>query len=255
MTEILILDYNRPKELLELVLSLEKFALFEKKVVILNNGGDGSQADSLQEAGLVDEVIHNQINVGCGLGTIQLFSQCKSKYAFYIQVDHELIAPIYDADISGFENLIEEKGFDYVDCAGDQGHGNYSERAQFIGRDYYLSIPKSAGGPGPLDDLVWTEESVQNASPKFYTIRLSNGYPPFLDKGKDSVRSNPDGSIWKHHPDTKVVYCLKKPTERFSFPPLSEAEWQIALDGGWPEEGRIISAWEDNSFEVWNKKP
>ena len=254
MIEILILDYNRPKELEELLLSIDRFCKFKKKVVVLNNGGE-RYADVHQTNRLIDKVIHNQINVGCGLGTIQLFSQCESDYAFYIQVDHELIAPIYQADIKNMVEMLEEKGFDYIDCAGDQGQGKYSERAQFINRNYYLSIPKMAGGPGALDDLKWTEECVQEAHPKFFTIRLPNGFPPFIDKGKDSVRSNPDGSQWKHHPDTKVVYCLKKPTRKFTFPPLTDNEWNLAIAGKWPKEGYIPKAWADNSFEVWNKKP
>jgi hypothetical protein len=227
-------------------------------VVILNNGGE-RYADKYAREERV-EVINNQINIGCGAGTVQLFSQCQSEYAFYIQVDHELANPVYEADIRGFVDLIENQGYTYVDLAGNQGNGGYSERAQFIGRDFYLTVPKNFGGPGPLDDLKWTEECVQNYLEaedlnRFYTVRLPNGSPLFIDKGRDSVRSNPDGSCWKHHPDTKVVYCLKKPTERFSFPPLDESEWQLALGGNWPEEGRIINAWADNSFEVWNKKP
>ena len=38
MTEILILDYNRPQELIALLLSLQKNADFEKTVTVLNNG-------------------------------------------------------------------------------------------------------------------------------------------------------------------------------------------------------------------------
>lgn len=264
-TEILILDFNRPNELKTLILSLKKYANFNNKIVVLNNGGE-RYADELLKQGLVDKVINNRINVGCGLGTIQLFSQCESDYAFYIQVDHCLNYELTEDNICDFKNKIEREGYLYVDLAGNQGAGRYSERAQFINKNQYLSIPKMAGGPGPLDDLLWTEESVQNymefEMSQFYSFykmvevdgRMKN-FVPFKDCGWGSVRENPDGSQWYHYPDTKVLYCLSKPTEKFTFPPFDEEEWNVAISGNWPKEGKIPKEWKENSFEVWNKLP
>lgn len=256
MVEILILDYNRPNELSDLLDSLDQFCQFDKKIVVLNNGGCVEKARALKDRGLIDKLIENPVNVGCGLGTIQLFSQCESEYAFYVQVDHKLTFPLDQSAVDMFIRNIEE-GADYIDLAGDQGNGKYSERAQFISKQKYLMVPKDAGGPGPLDCLKWTEECVQDADLNRMTINIMHGsrqYPIFADCGYSSVRSNPDGSEWKHEPDTKRVFCLKKPKEKFSFPPLSDDEWDLAIKGDWPTEGKIIEAWKENSFIVWNGK-
>lgn len=265
MTEILILDYNRHNELRTLLESIKKNALFDKKVVVLNNGGNKYGAwDDLRKEGLLDVVIHNNVNVGCGAGTIQLFARCKSEYAFYIQVDHELALPIRQEDIDSFKSVIEdeENNFCYIDLAGDQGGGKYSERAQFMHVGYYNSIPKSIGGPGPWEHLKWTEECVQDEMDARgiggYTVlaKVSDGtqqysIPPFLDKGKFSVRSNPDGSEWTHRTDTKVVWCNKAPKEVYSYPPLSNEQWQKAIAGEWPKEGEVPEGWKDNVFNCW----
>lgn len=262
-TEILILDYNRPNELINLAASLHENANFDKKIVVLNNGGNGETADALLSQGLVDKVIHNKVNVGCGLGTLQLFAQCESEFAFYVQVDHKLQTTLAEKHIEIFKDKISFEDYFYVDVAGDQGHGEYSERAQFIRKKDYLSASISAGGPGPLEDLKWSEESLQEHMKKndltffsyYEPITEGHLFPPFADCGWSSVRENPDGSKWEHKPDTKVLKCLQPPTEIFTFPPLSEEEWETAIDGRWPDEGKIPQEWKDHSFEAWNKLP
>jgi len=257
MIEILILDFNRPTELKSLLLSLKEKALFDKKVVVLNNGGD-RYADKFLEEGLCDKVINNRVGIGCGGGSVQLFAQCESEFAFYVQVDHELQLILEKKHIDHFKNAIQE-GDLYVDVAGDQGQGKFSERPFFIKKSDYLKIPISFGGPGPLEDLKWSEESIQDYMEKencfFYSYHETHlgVYPPFKDCGWSSVRENPDGSRWHHQPDTKVLKCLKPPKETFTFPPLNEEEWNIAIAGQWPTLGKIPKEWEAHSFEYWNK--
>ena len=250
MTEILILDYNRPQELLALLLSIKKNARFDKKVVVLNNGGD-KYADQFLESGMCDRVIHNAINIGCGAGTVQLFSQCQSDFAFYIQVDHSLETLITENMIETFKNDIIIEGNFYVDLAGDQGHGEYSERAQFIRRSDYLIAQKDFGGPGPLADQRWTEQSVQEYMDK--EMSFFKSYYMFRDCGWDSVRENPDGSLWKHHPDTKVLFCLQAPKQKFVYPNLTDEEWKEAIAGDWPTSGKIPEKEKDSSFQHWNE--
>lgn len=256
MTEILILDYNKPNELKELLLSIKEKAKFDKKVVVLNNGGE-KYADEFLKEGLCDKVIHNKINIGCGAATVQLFSQCTSVFAFYVQVDQKLICEINEDYIQAFQDGISSGEYFYIDLAGNQCQGKYSERAHFIRRNDYLCIPKEFGGVGPLADQKWTEECVQNFMEQhnltFCSVRGEDNNPLFLDCGWDSVRENPDGSKWIHHPDTKLLKCIQKPTEKFVFPPFNDEEWEQALKGEWPKEGAIPKEWEDNSFEVWNK--
>jgi hypothetical protein len=260
MTEILILDFNRENELRDLLFSLKVNALFDKKITILNNGGE-RYADSFKEEGLLsdqDEVINNTTNVGCGAGTIQLFAQCKSKYAFYIQVDHLLYTKITQKEIEEFENLLQKYKISHIDLSGDQGHGKYSERAQFISVDFYNSIPKSIGGPGPWDHIKWTEQCVQENIEERGLSYISVTYeigsqkvPPFIDRGKWSIRTNPDGSMWKHRTDTKQLICLKTPKEKYSFPPLSDEQWEKAISGNWPENGEVPFGWKDHVFKYW----
>lgn len=257
VTEILILDYNRKNQLFDLLTSIKEKALFEKRVVVLNNGGE-KYADEFLKLGLCDVVINNEINIGCGAGTVQLFSQCNTEYALYVQVDHVLDINLNEIEINLCKQKIND-GWFYIDFAGDQGRGVFSERAFFINRVAYLGIPKGFGGPGPLDNLYWSEESIQDYMKmrglQFLSFYGGSKEIPFRDCGHNSVRINPDGSKWEHKPDTKVLKCLLAPTTRFTFPPLTVDEWEIALGGRWPEEGKIPDAWKNASFEVWNKLP
>lgn len=260
-TEILILDYNRQDELKLLLESLKENAKFDKDIVVLNNGGE-RYADAYKEQGLCDRVIHFDRGVGCGFGTIHLFAQCRTKYAFYVQVDHYLAYELNNNDIKDFVSLIEESGFFYVDVAGDQGHGNYSERAQFIKVEDYNRISKQGGGPGCWNHLKWTEECVQNYIKenelKYHSFYQSAWLgdkmvklPPFIDNGKWSIRENPDGAIFKHRTDLKTVYCLNKPTQVYDYPPFSHAQWNIAINGDYPKEGMVPEGWRDSVFEFW----
>ena len=78
-------------------------------------------------------------------------------------------------------------------------------------------------------------------------------YYMFRDCGWDSVRENPDGSLWKHHPDTKVLFCLEAPKQKFVYPNLTEEEWTEAISGDWPTSGKIPEKEKDSSFQYWNE--
>ena len=39
----------------------------------------------------------------------------------------------------------------------------------------------------------------------------------------------------------------------FTFPPLDEEEWEMAINGLWPEGGQVPKQWKGSEFEVWNK--
>lgn len=258
MVEYLILDYEREFEAEQLLNSIKQYSNFEYTVTFLSNGGRNDYAIKFKEQGLIDKLIINETNVGCGAGTIQLFAQAKTKYAFYIQVDQVLNAHIDESTIKKLIDLIEINKYSYVDLSGDQGGGIYSERAQFISVDFYNSIPKSIGGPGPWDHIKWTEECIQNYI-KDANLPIANIYaidsnkkpfPIFTDAGKWSYRSNPDGSRWKHRTDTKELWMLEKPTNKFTFPRFSDAEWDEVLVNGW-QDGKIPEKEIKDSFTYW----
>ena len=120
MVEYLILDYERKEEARLLLNSIKKYSKFDYTVTFLCNGGEQSYAKKLKEEGLIDKLILNQVNTGSGGGTVQLFAQCETEYALYIQVDQILSAELTDKHIGAFIHLIENEGYCYVDLAGDQ---------------------------------------------------------------------------------------------------------------------------------------
>tara|TARA_Y100000593_G_scaffold62397_1_gene115599 strand:- start:666 stop:1484 length:819 start_codon:yes stop_codon:yes gene_type:complete len=241
MVEYLLLDYNRPLEAEHLLTSIRDNSEFDYSVSYLSNGGEQDYVRDFESKGLIDNLILNSRNTGCGAGTIQLFSQCQSKYALYIQVDHVLNFKIDTKTVEQWGKLLETGEYHCVDLAGDQGkpRGGYSERAQFIETSFYNSIPKAIGGPGPWSNMPWTEA---NVSDFFNTNNLKiahvfcEGRPIFGDTGKWSMRSNPDGSVWRQKSDTKQVWMIKPPTEKWGFPAFTDTEWEeIIKTQSWPD--------------------
>lgn len=239
--EYLILDYNRPLEAEHLLNSIKAHSEFDYSISYLSNGGEQDYARKLHNEGLIDNLILNSRNTGCGAGTIQLFSQCATQYAFYIQVDHVLQFKITADVIRQWIELLESGQYHCIDLAGDQGNpkGAYSERAQFLETSFYNSIPKSIGGPGPWSNMPWTEANVgeffiQNKLKIAHV--LANGRPLFADTGKWSMRSNPDGSVWRQKSDTKQIWMIKPPTQKWGFPAFADTEWEeIIKTQSWPD--------------------
>ena len=237
--EYLILDYNRPNEAQELLKSVKDYSHFDHSVTYLANGGELDYGKELHSEGLIDNLILNKRNVGCGAGTIQLFAQSETKYSLYIQVDHVLSQPITQALIDGWIDVLKSGQAHCVSLSGDQNQGKYSERAQLINTYFYNSIPKGIGGPGPWSNTQWTEYSMHH-----YFLKHKLGIHiapemPFRDRGKWSVRSNPDGSVWRQRSDTKQLWMLKPPTEEFSWPAFSNEEWErVIRTQSWPD-GKI----------------
>ena len=257
--EYLLLDYNRPEESKNLLISIRNNSKFNYKITYLDNGSSEKYAQDFKNEGLIDNLIVNNKNNGCGAGTIQLFAQSFADYAFYIQVDQLQLATIDDNFIDSMVDLIEQNNYAYVDLAGDQGHGNYSERAQFISPKFYNSIPKSIGGPGPWSEIKWTEECIQNYitnnNLKYKSIYINhNGrnYPPFADCGKWSVRQEKDGTIWKHRTDTKVVNILSGEVKiKHTYYPFSDEQWEEILSTK-KCVNMVPEGWKKHIFRCWD---
>lgn len=252
----LLLDYNRPEESLNCLISLYKHSKFSYQVIYLSNGGTQDYALSYYKNGWIDKLILNKENNGCGNGTVQLFDSCDTDFAIYVQVDQELAHDIDKNHIETYKNVISDKySYRCVDLAGAQaGSNTYSERAQFINVEFYKNIPKGIkneyGGPGPFNMNRYTESYIQE-------YFKNNGYnvactvPLFKDNGKWSVRQIGDGE-YKHRCDTKVLFIEKTPTYRTEvFPPFDGPDWELALSGNWPKEGKVPNLWKDNVFKHW----
>jgi len=104
--EYLILDYNRPDEAKNLLNSIRSNSKFDYKITYLDNGSSERYSEKFKQDGLIDDLIVNSRNNGCGAGTIQLFAQSFADYAFYIQVDQLQLAVIDDNFIESMVKLV-----------------------------------------------------------------------------------------------------------------------------------------------------
>ena len=254
--EYLILDYNREEEADALLNSIRKYSNFEYTISYLDNGSNKEYPKKLVEKYNIENFISNNRNTGSGAGTIQLFAQANGDYCFYIQVDHQLIFDINQDLIDLMIHKIENENFAYIDLAGNQGHGQYSERAQFINTYFYNKIPKIIGGQGPWSHLMHTEQSIQNYindnNLKFLTLNGDNNIPLFIDKGKYGLRSNPDGSVWKHRTDDKRVWLLEGTVkEKYHYPPFSDEQWEEIFNTQQCNE-IVPDGWQTNIFKCWD---
>lgn len=249
---ILILDFNRPEEGKTLLLSLRKFANFNKEIIYMCNGGESDYAHSFYKEGLIDTLIVKRNGRGGGWGQTDLFKSCNNKYAIFLQVDHALIQYLSQQTIDTCIKALND-GFKCIDLNGDQsGRGIWTDRAHLINVDFFNSLgPFPNFGPG-LDNGKWNEQHLQEKF-KENGYRIAHIKPTFfLDAGKWSVRQAGNG-LFKHRCDLKTLYVLKQPTYKTEvYPPLNEAEWGEVLSGNWPKEGKIPEQWKEHSFKFWD---
>ncbi len=254
---ILVLDYQKPEETKLCLESIKKHCKFNHFVTLLCNGGENQQyIIDYYNLGLIDKLILRKTNSGCGNATVELFNSCETNYAIYFQNDQQFINDLTDKSIDFFINLIIERGYGYVDLAGAQaGQDNYSERAGFINVNFYKSIYKGIkneyGGPGPFNNNTYTENFIQKYF-KEKSLKVAHLTSIVQDNGKTSIREIGDG-IYSHRCDNKNLKILKIPTYKTqTYPPFDEADWELALSGKWPKEGRVPNQWKDLVFRVWN---
>lgn len=253
-----LLDYERPVEAERCLRSIKEFVKFPHQVLYVSNGGEQEYVKNFYEQGLIDTLILNDKNHGCGIGTKQAIASAMTKWIVYVQVDQFLIRPFLQEE---FNNMVFAMDRDshlfYIDLAGNQGQGKFSERAFLMEKNRYLlvdNLDDTIGGPGPYADYLWTEELVQNHmkdnSFYFITVPLM-----FADNGKVSRRSYPCGAETIHYTDEKRLFVLKPFKQKYdNFPNLhlNEKEWEMAMtENGWPKEGLIPEADKAHSFIFW----
>jgi len=257
----LVLDYKKPIESRLLLESIRRHVKFPHKVIYLHNGYSQYSNIFLQES-LIDQLIVTADNDGLGLGTRNLFAACFSPFAIYVQNDQILGRDFTEEELGYLISFLgvetsDDKTIKSVSLAGDPCHGTYSERAHLIERYTYFEWEHQYmmphGGAGPYHDIQWREGYIQSLYKKYGWLHHIYHSPMFIDNGRSANRQNPDGSEWKHFPDTKQLWLLKGPVkEKFVYPYFTDKEWQEVLDTQkWPD-GKIPEKEVENSFHVWN---
>lgn len=255
----LVLDYNRMDELYRCLQSIRQNTRIERSkysVIVLANGGDKRYHDNcygMFSEGFCDELIIRRENKGSGFGQEELYKFCDEKYVIFVQSDQVLIKGIGEEFI---EQLVKNLTGDVkcIDLAEQHcGENVYSERASFMEREFYNSIPnKPHGGPGPYHHLPWNEGYVQKYfHDNKYVVQFIKPII-FGDLGQVARRTNPDGSEWVHHTDTKRQWLIKGPIkEKYCYPNFSEKEWTYVLKNqSWPD-GEIPEEEKKFSFEFY----
>jgi hypothetical protein len=258
----LVLDFNKENDTRACLLSLRERVKFKHKIIYLHNGPSDYAIDFFKD-GLVDQFIITSKNNGLGIGTRDLFAASHSPFSIYWQNDQILGRDFSEEEAVNlttalFSPIGNGKQVASISLAGSPcGPGIYSERAHLINTDFYryLEVNAKLGyhGAGPYHDGPWREEQIQ----KFYEANNFVHYPlnnPLaIDNGRTAERQNPDGSRWRHYPDTKQLWLIAGPIkEKFIYPKFTDTEWEEVLKTqSWPD-GKIPEQEVAHSFHVWN---
>ncbi|MBP9682992.1 MAG: hypothetical protein KBD76_16445 [Bacteriovorax sp.] len=257
---ILILDYNKPEESLLCLESVHKHCKFEKEVVFYSNGGEQDYAIDFYKEGLIDKLVLSKKNWGLGCGTTDLLQLCRTEYFIYLQNDQ-----FFFRDLNEKEEIFNLKNFYHnrfncgsISLAGFPcGEFIYSDRCHFGKTQFFRDMDKWGGSyPDEGCGIFWNgpETYNENFIQRFYKehgiLHFQTGMPYVIDNGKTSIRENPDGSIFKHNPDSKQLWVIKAPKEKQAWPEnLLDSEWISIIDGTF-EQGSIPENWKKDSFIV-----
>lgn len=254
---VCILDYNRPAEAERCVRSVRQHILVDKlNVLFVSNGGDQTRAYQLYDDGVIDTLVLNKTNVGCGIGMKQAAQAAMTEWIMLVQCDQYAIRTYIQKEFEyHIEQLSSHPEWLYLDLAGNQGHGRLSERACLLNRRKYLDLPgldDVIGGPGPYAQSKWTEKHIQDSGLSFASDQLL-----FADNGAWSEREyGPEygNAKTKHRTDTKKLYILfpfSRRADGFPNLNLTDQEWDTVLAGQWPVEGKIPELDLPHSFRAW----
>lgn len=259
---VLVLDYKKPEATKLLLESLRRHIKFDYKIIYLHNGKSEDYGYQYFKDGLIDQFIQTKDNNGLGVGTRDLFAASFSEYSMYVQNDQILGRDFTREEL---DHVMKHMYASYngnvinsISLAGDVcGNQKYSERAHIIRTDFYktLETHKALGyhGAGPFHDGEWREAQIQAVYAANKLIHYPYGNPIFIDNGREAIRQNPDGSEWKHYPDTKGLFLLKGPVkEKYVYPKFTDEEWSRVIETqSWPD-GQIPQNEIKDSFHVWN---
>lgn len=266
---ILILDYLKPNESLMLLNSIKKHVKVPHKVIFCDNGSGEKYPYFFLEKGLIDQLIVNRESFGLGVGTRDLFAASHSKYSMYVQNDqyfyYDLTEEIFkyckslfgEINLSGSigESVSRNKS---ISLAGyNCGFGVFSERAFLIETDFYKSLePLSLGGAGPLHDLRWRENQIQEIYKKnnwFHYYPNFYECPIVLDNGAFAIRDMRfvGRGLWVHRTDNRQLWQICAPNNLDGdYPRFNDIEKDDVLKNGW-EDGKVPEIEINEASTVW----
>lgn len=196
----LILDYNKPQETVQCINSIiTKTRFLDYEIVLFSNGGDQRHVHFLYSKGLIDRLILNKENVGCGIATHELFKASRAPYSIYVQNDHILSRDFLNNELE--ELIYYLDSYSVIDLSGGAGHNDkYSERAHIIKTKTYLDFPiKGYGGPGPYEEWLWSEAGASYSIWNF-NHKIKHDWPIlFGNTGFRTVREARDGIILERY--------------------------------------------------------
>jgi hypothetical protein len=248
----LILDYNRPNELMMVLDSIKKRVKLNYQIILHANGGEQEYHYNLYIKGLINKLILNKENNGAGFGVVDLFNYCNTDYGFYIEGDQVFLRDFTKEEHDQWKYKIENEGYEFISPIGMATQGEFSQRAFFTSTLLYrkLSLEMPCGGPGPYCEKNTNENFIQKYLKN--TNKLLNIKTPLcMDMGCFSRCINPDKSEWLHRTDTKEHWLVKGPVLRkYVYPQFNDIEWEQVLknqkwDGGIPEKLK------SSSFIYW----
>lgn len=261
---IIILDFVREAESRLCLESIRRHVKFPVKVIYYHNGPADYPYKFYQE-GLCDTFVQTQKNEGLGIGTRDLYRMVFSPFVMTLQSD-QIIGRDFTQEefkqikaIWGEKALIGDSQIGSISLAGPVcSKGVFSERAGIMRTDFYQYmekyIPLGYSGCGPYDGAMrWREGQIQDFYKSQGIIHYTEWPALVIDNGRISERQNPDGSRWRHFPDTKQLWLVSGPVkEKNVYPKFSDREWDEVLASQKWEPGKIPENEVAHSFHVWN---
>lgn len=249
---VLVLDFKKEIETRKCLESIRDLCTVPHKTVLLDNGGVSNYAWQLFKDGLCDTLISKRESLGGGVGQTDLFRWCDTQYALFVQQDQILEYEISQGVFNWLTNHLHN-GYRCVDLNGDQSNRLvWTDRAHLIETGFFNSTgPHPRGGTGPLHAEPWLEKYMQDvfSKPENKIFHVRN--PIFFkDVGVWTIREQPDGSLSKLRTDTKQLWWITTPKEKYVYPELSDEEWKTSIDGNWIG-GSIPEVYKQHSFNCW----
>lgn len=262
---IIVLDFQRETESRLCLESVKRHVKFPVKLVYYHNGRAEYPYKFYQE-GLCDTFVQTQRNEGLGIGTRDLYRMVFSPFVMTLQSDQIIGRDFTQEEFNqikavwGYHELINrENKIGSISLAGPVcGKGIFSERCGVMRTDFYqymeTHIPLGYSGAGPYDGAMqWREGQIQDFYKSQGIIHYTEWPPLVIDNGRTSERENPDGSRWKHFPDTKQLFLISGPVkEKNVYPKFTNEEWDEVIRTQYWEPGKIPKNEIAHSFHVWN---